>query len=46
MGVAMRKGSPQFKAAVDKIIEDARADGSLKQLSLKWFGADASHPPK
>ena len=46
MGVAMRKGNPQFKAAVDKIINDARADGSLKQMSLKWFGADASHEPK
>ncbi|MEH6436575.1 transporter substrate-binding domain-containing protein [Massilia sp. DD77] len=46
MGVAMRKGNPQFKAAVDKIIEDARKDGTLKQLSLKWFGTDASQEPK
>lgn len=46
MGVAIRKGNPRFKAAVDKIIEDARADGSLKQISLKWFGVDASQEPK
>ncbi|OON62549.1 cystine ABC transporter substrate-binding protein [Massilia sp. KIM] len=46
MGVAMRKGNPQFKAAVDKIINDARADGSLRQLSVKWFGTDASQVPK
>ena len=46
MGVAMRKGNPQFKAAVDKIINDARGDGTLRQLSLKWFGVDASQEPR
>ena len=46
MGVAFRKGNPQFKAAVDKILGDARADGTLKQISLKWFGVDASQEPK
>ena len=43
-GIAFRKGSPQFKAAVDKVLLDATADGSLKTLSLKWFGTDASRP--
>ncbi len=46
MGIAFRKGSPQFKAAVDKILLDATADGTLKAMSLKWFGTDASHPAK
>nr|WP_091877574.1 transporter substrate-binding domain-containing protein [Massilia yuzhufengensis] len=41
-GIAFRKGSPQFKAAVDKVLADATADGSLKALSVKWFGTDAS----
>lgn len=45
MGVVFRKGNPKFGAAVDKAIEDARADGSLKQISLKWFGSDASRAP-
>jgi cystine transport system substrate-binding protein len=44
MGIPFRKGSPQFKAAVDKILLDATNDGSLKALSLKWFGTDASRP--
>jgi cystine transport system substrate-binding protein len=44
MGIPFRKGNPQFKAAVDKILSDAAADGTLKARSLKWFGADASRP--
>lgn len=41
-GIAFQKGSPQFKAAVDKVLTDAGADGSLKAISVKWFGIDAS----
>ena len=43
IGVAFGKGNPQFKAAVDKVITEARADGTLSRLSLKWFGTDASN---
>ncbi|MGH8855716.1 MAG: transporter substrate-binding domain-containing protein [Telluria sp.] len=43
-GITFRKGSPQFKAAVDKVLADADADGTLKSLSVKWFGTDASRP--
>jgi cystine transport system substrate-binding protein len=46
MGVAFQKGSPQFKAALDKVLADAGADGSLKAISLKWFGSDVSRPAK
>jgi cystine transport system substrate-binding protein len=46
MGIPFVKGNPRFKAAIDKAILDAKADGSLKQLSLKWFGVDASATPK
>lgn len=45
MGIAMRKGNPELKAALDRILLDAGADGSLKALSMKWFGMDASRPP-
>ena len=45
MGIPFRKGSPQFKAALDKILQDAANDGSLKALSIKWFGVDASRAP-
>ena len=44
MGVAFQKGSPQFKAALDKVLTEAGADGSLKAISLKWFGSDVSRP--
>ncbi len=43
-GIPFRKGNPQFKAAVDKILLDATDDGTLKAMSLKWFGTDASRP--
>lgn len=45
MGVAFQKGNPAFHAAIDKALEEARADGSLKQISMKWFGSDASRAP-
>jgi cystine transport system substrate-binding protein len=46
MGIPFVKGNPRFKAAIDKAIFDARADGSLRQASIKWFGVDASTAPK
>jgi cystine transport system substrate-binding protein len=45
MGIAFRKGNPKFAAAVDKALADARADGSLKNISMKRFGIDASRAP-
>jgi len=44
MGVAFKKGNPQFKTALDKVLADALADGSLKAISSKWFGSDVSRP--
>jgi len=45
VGIAMRKGHPNFKLAIDKALREARADGTLRALSLKWFGIDASSMP-
>lgn len=45
MGIALRKGNPKLRAAIDKALDDARADGSLKAASVKWFGGDASRTP-
>jgi cystine transport system substrate-binding protein len=45
MGIAFQKGHPQFKAAVNKALAEAAADGSLKAISLKWFGTDVSKAP-
>ena len=44
--IPFQKGNPKFKEALNKAIEEIKADGSLKQLSLKWFGTDASRPAK
>lgn len=42
MGVAIKKGNPELKAAIDKALQDAIDDGSLKAISVKWFGIDVS----
>jgi len=44
MGIPFRKGNPKFKEALDKALDGLRRDGSLKALSIKWFGSDASAP--
>ncbi|MGI4849790.1 MAG: transporter substrate-binding domain-containing protein [Janthinobacterium lividum] len=46
MGIPFRKGNPKFKAAIDKAIGEAIADGSLKKVSVKWFGIDVSQAPR
>lgn len=44
-GVVMPKDSPQMKRAVDAILAQVRAEGKLQELSMKWFGHDASRMP-
>ena len=44
MGIPLQKGNPQLKAALDKALADASADGSLAKISVKWFGTDVSRP--
>ncbi len=38
------KGNTAFIEAVDKALEELRADGTLAALSVKYFGADFSSP--
>jgi cystine transport system substrate-binding protein len=45
MGIPFKKGNPEFKQALNKVLADAAADGSLKAISLKWFGVDVSKAP-
>lgn len=45
MGIPFRKGNPEFKAALDKALVDATADGSLKAIAVKWFGVDVTRAP-
>jgi cystine transport system substrate-binding protein len=46
MAIPFQKGNPKLKAALNKAIADAKADGSLKAVSVKWFGIDATRPAK
>jgi cystine transport system substrate-binding protein len=45
MGIPFKKGNPEFKSALNKVLVDATADGSLKAISVKWFGIDVSKAP-
>lgn len=45
MGIPFQKNNPQFKAALEKVLAEAAADGSLKAISMKWFGTDVSKAP-
>jgi cystine transport system substrate-binding protein len=45
MGIPFKKGNPEFKQALNKVLADAAADGSLKAISVKWFGIDVSKAP-
>lgn len=42
VGIALRKDEPELKAAFDNAIEAAIADGTVRELSLKWFKIDTT----
>ncbi len=41
-GVGFRKGDLALRDAVQKILEEMAADGTIAKISTKWFGADIS----
>ena len=41
-GIALRKGEPELLAAVNKALDELRADGTLEKLSTKYFNADVT----
>lgn len=43
-GIGIRKIDTRLKAALDKAIESANKDGTIKALTEKWFGMDMSPP--
>jgi cystine transport system substrate-binding protein len=45
-GIPFQKNNPQFKAALGKALAEIAADGSLSKAAVKWFGYDASKPPR
>jgi polar amino acid transport system substrate-binding protein len=44
LAVAIDKGDPEFDAKIKDIIEAMRKDGTLANLSQKWYGYDLTQP--
>ncbi len=42
LAVAVDKGDDEFAAKIASIVQSMRADGTLKKLSMKWYGIDYS----
>ncbi|MBV2187136.1 MAG: transporter substrate-binding domain-containing protein, partial [Rhizobium sp.] len=40
IGIAIRKGNPDLKAAMQKALDEMMADGTYETISMKWIGAD------
>jgi len=40
VGIALRKGSPKLKAAMQKAIDDMMADGTYTKIAMQWIGED------
>ena len=40
LSVATDKGDPEFDAEIERIVGAMRKDGTLKKLSMKWYGVD------
>ncbi|WP_330212756.1 transporter substrate-binding domain-containing protein [Pseudomonas sp. Z18(2022)] len=40
LAIAVDKGDDAFNSALTKIVAEMKTDGTLKQLSEKWYGAD------
>ena len=43
--IPFRKGNPKFKDAIDKALDQMKADGSYAKISTKWFERDVSQAP-
>ena len=41
-GVIIKKGEPKLLAAIDKALDDMKADGTYLKISKKYFGEDVS----
>ncbi len=40
IGIAIRKGNPELKAAMQKALDDIMADGTYEKIAMKWIGRD------
>lgn len=44
MGIPYRKGNPKFAKALDDALSSLKQDGTLKKISVHWFGTDVTQP--
>ncbi|MEX3984914.1 transporter substrate-binding domain-containing protein [Paraburkholderia sp. EG287A] len=44
MGIPFRKGNPEFEKAVNGALSAMKQDGTLKKISMHWFGTDVTQP--
>lgn len=42
VGILIRKGDTDLKAAIDKALNEIKSDGTWQRISQKYFGADVS----
>jgi polar amino acid transport system substrate-binding protein len=42
--IAIQPGDPELSEAIARIVQDMRDDGTLRDLSLKWFDYDFTEP--
>jgi polar amino acid transport system substrate-binding protein len=40
MGIALRKGNPELKNAMNKALAEMKEDGTYHAISMKWLGID------
>lgn len=40
IGIAIRQGNPELKAAMQKALDDMMADGSYEKIAMEWIGRD------
>ena len=42
--VLIAQGQPELEAAINQALEDMRADGTLREISMEWIGGDITTP--
>ena len=44
MAIPFRKGNPKFEKAINDALTSLKQDGTLKKISMHWFGSDVTVP--
>jgi cystine transport system substrate-binding protein len=44
MGIPFRQNNPKFAKAINDALTELKQDGTLKKISVHWFGTDVTQP--